>query len=51
MNSHIFAVTLEVEDRSESAGEDIEEWLGDVLRENVPADLDIHIVSFEQVEE
>ena len=51
MNSHIFAVTLEVEDRSESAGEDLEEWLEDVLRENTPSDLDVHIVSFEEVEE
>lgn len=51
MRNHIYAITLEVEDKSESSGDDLEEWLEDVLRENTTSDLDIHIVSFEEVEE
>jgi len=51
MRNHIYAITLEVTDRSESDGSDIEEWLEDVLLDNVTQDLDIHIVSFEEVEE
>ena len=51
MTNKTYAVVLEIFDYSESDGEDVEEVLEDILRENLPRDLEAHIVSFEEVEE
>ena len=51
MRHKIYAVTLEVEDKSDSDGEDLELWIEDTLREGLPESIEIHIVNFEEVED
>lgn len=44
MTTKIYNVTLEVEDFSESDGEDIQMVLEDILNENLPSDLTARVL-------
>lgn len=48
--SHIYEITIELEDFSESDGEDIEEVVEDLLLSGLPDSLTAHIISFEEVD-
>ena len=51
MRNKTYTVILEIDDSSESDGEDIELWIEDVLREGLPQSLEVRIIYFEEDDE
>lgn len=51
MRTRVYTVVLEIEDRSDSDGEDIELWIEDVLREGLPSSLEANIIEFTENDE
>ena len=46
----LYAVVLEVEDRSASDGEDIERYIQEALEEYLPGDLTARVVEFDEAD-
>lgn len=46
-----YTIILEVDDHTDSDGEDIELWIEDTLREGLPNSLETRIISFEEDDE